>query len=166
MFNDVVPEACEVHQADGLVRRSGGQRKGDDIYNTDGAGQTAYANARRYKRGTCRTTYVYVQNDGNVADTFTFDSDLEGTSGITLQFFTRNPLTDVTAQVDAGFTTPMVQPGKVWGLTARLCIASDAEHHAQMHVLVTVYPTDGGGSETIGPEVVAADTVGFMIRGK
>jgi hypothetical protein len=165
MFNDVVPEACEVHQADGLVRRSGGQRKGNDIYNVDGANQTTFANAPRYRRGACRTTYVYVQNDGNVADTFTFESSQEGTSGITLQFFTRNPLTDVTALVDAGtFTSPPVEPGKVYGITGRLCIASDAPHHSQMHVLVTV--ASNVIETTVGPQVVSGDTVGFQIRGK
>ena len=167
LYNAVVPADCEVHQADGLVRRSGGHLKGDGIYNADGTGQTTFNAGTRYKRGTCRSTYVYVQNDGNVAETFTFDAEALASNGFAATFYTRTPLTDVSSAVwDGTFTSPLLQPGSTYGITGRICIASDAAQHGQMHVMVTVTP-NGNSNPTVTPQSsVGQDTVGFGLLGK
>lgn len=58
----------DTFQPDALIRLRGGARRGDDVYNEDGSGQVRSVRARRGQPAVFRIT---VENDGNVADSYT-----------------------------------------------------------------------------------------------
>jgi hypothetical protein len=81
---------------DVAVKKSGGSYVGGNIRNRDGSRQTITVRA---KRGVAKTFFLLVQNDGNVADSYS----LVGTRsqrGFTTRYFRGS--TDVTSSVGAG----------------------------------------------------------------
>lgn len=153
--------ACQQFQPDALIRRSGGLLVGNGVYNLTGDGQSVFRGSNRYRPGACRTIYLYVQNDGNVADTFTYQETEEGTQGapaFTVTYYTRHPLTDVSSQVDSGtFTTPSLDPAETYGITARVCVNQDAASGSVVRVHVTLTSVGDGTKQ---------DQVGFSLRSR
>jgi hypothetical protein len=64
------------YRPDAEIRRGTRAYRGNDVYNSTGAGQTIMVKARR---GVTRTFYVRVRNDGNVADNWSFAEARGGT---------------------------------------------------------------------------------------
>ena len=140
---------------DAQVRRAGGAQVGDNIYNTDGAGQTVGGQqARRYRIGAVRWFYVYVYNDGTSGDDFTFGATetetLPNTARPTgsvpdpfhVQYFTPDG-TDVTSSVDHGFfDSPILLPGEHYGIKVKVTVTPDAIHGSELDVLVNVRVND------------------------
>lgn len=151
--------AAASYQPDGAIRRSGGPRRGNDIYNTDGAGQTFDSGSRRYRAGAVRWLYVYLQNDGDSPDRLTVAAGALGPSltanGYNVRYFTPG-LIEITAAVEAGtFTTALIQPGQRSAIRVRIEITAAAAHHSEVSRLLTITSTS---------DVSKEDAVGFIVR--
>jgi uncharacterized delta-60 repeat protein len=87
--------------------------KGNAIYNLDGTGQTVGASG---PKGTAKTVFLGVENDGATADTFHITGTAaDGDFGI--RYF--SGANDVTGLVTSGsFQTPSIAPGKMFTLKA------------------------------------------------
>lgn len=157
-MNTVFVEACAEYKADGQVRRPGGKLRGDDIFNSNASGQLVYDSGARYRVGTVRWVYLYVQNDGNVADTFTFDAAdavVAVAAGFDIGFY-RASGTDITGAVyDGTFITPELAPGDRYGIRARVEVTPGAPHGSEVTQLVTVASVGDSNAQ---------DTIGFRLR--
>lgn len=153
--NDYTPVECV--QPDGSIRRSGGPRAGDDIYNLDATGQTIDGGPRAYRPGSVRWFYVYFENDGMVPDSFTVmgchqdETTLQGIEddppGYSVAFY-RPSGANITAVVEAGtFTTPVLDPGEHWAIRARVQIGPGAPHGSEFYRLFTITSVDNGAKQ-------------------
>jgi subtilisin-like proprotein convertase family protein len=95
-----INESDTSYRPDGMIRLSTqGTYVGNNVYNSTGAGQTK---AVKTKRGTTKTFFVDIQNDGNIRDAFTVMAPGSG-SGFTVSYFLEEE--NVTAPVVAGTLT-------------------------------------------------------------
>jgi hypothetical protein len=107
---DTVDTVPNTHQPDAKIRKSAETVfAGNNIYNTDGVGQTTTAKARV---GQSRTFVLRFQNDGNVASIFTILGPASS-GNFRLRFLKgATGSTDITAQVVAGtYATSSVRAG-------------------------------------------------------
>jgi len=151
--NAYTPADCV--QPDAMIRRSGGPRVGDDIYNLDATNQTIDGGPRAYRQGAVRWFYIYLENDGLVTDSFTVmgchqDETLQGIDddpGYTVRFY-RPSGADITAAVEAGtFVTPLLAPGNHWSIRARVQIGPGAAHGSELYRLFTITSVDNGAKQ-------------------
>jgi hypothetical protein len=138
-------------QPDALIRLAGGALRGNDVYNTDGAGQSAYFGPRKLADGAVRWFYVYAFNDGFASDAFEFSSAGTGSDpGYDVRYL-RPSGADITAAVEAGtFVTPDVAPGDRYGIKVKVTITSGAAHGSAVHRLITLTSEDGGQQDAVG----------------
>ena len=116
------PLANPVFRPDGEVRVSSGAFRGNDVYNTTGAGQTVRV---ALAAGASRTFTIRVGNDGDTADDWSFAEAASGTGGLS-RTWTRNG-TDVTARVAAGTLSALdVPPGATRSLDLTVQVGPDA----------------------------------------
>jgi hypothetical protein len=94
---------------------------GDDLYNTTGTGQTKTVNARR---GTARTFYIRVANDGNVTNTFTVRGSASA-AGSAVTYYSGT--TDITTALrsTAGWSVTL-DPGDSKVIRMRIKVLSTA----------------------------------------
>ena len=155
--NASVPAACAVRKPDGHIRRSGGARHGQNVYNLDAVGQMSIEAPRRYRVGAVRWYYVYVQNDGDAADSFTVgaaDNTPGGSAGYSVRYF-RPAGAEITAAVESGtFTTPELGPGRTFAIRARVQVLAGAVRGSQVQRLFTI--------TSVGDSAVK-DAVGFLM---
>ena len=157
--NDVDPPECAAtYTPDGQVRRPGGARRGNDIYNSDANGQMVFNGNNRYRAGTVRWIYLYVQNDGNANDSYTIDAAdpvIVALVSYDIRYF-RPGGAEITADVSAGtFTTPELAPGATYGIRARVEVTPGAPHGSEVTQLVAMTSVADSGQQ---------DTVGFRFR--
>lgn len=128
-----------------------GTLKGDDVYNTTGAGQGAAASARR---GASVTFQIPVQNDGVVADRFKLKGQA-GNANYRVRYLDRSGA-NITSAVTAGtFTTPSLAPGGVHTIRAVVTVQTGAA--AGSSLARTLTATSKNAS-------TAKDTVKFTTR--
>lgn len=109
---------------------------GNDLYNTDGTGQTLGA---KVSRGASKTFFVLIENDAQAADGFTVHGDAS-TPGFAVRYFVGQ--TNVTAAVVAGtYSFPSVASGDLRLLRAVVTATGAAPHGAVKDVLVTTTST-------------------------
>jgi hypothetical protein len=125
---------------------------GDNIYNTDAAGQ--YVHLQIYA-GDFRRVYISIQNDRDVADSFTVCAcSFFGASetGFGFRYFIGRGDVEITAAVAAGtFTTPTLAPGEQYVIRARVAVSSAASHGPAVGRSYTLKST----SDTSKQDVVA-----------
>jgi len=93
---------------DGQIRLSDGTFVGQDVYSTD---RTVQFTSRTVQSGSTASFVVRVQNDGNVAGTFTITGTGSST-GWTVTYYEFSGGADITSAVTgAGKTTPSLSPG-------------------------------------------------------
>jgi hypothetical protein len=98
--------AVPLHQADELIAPTqGGPFRGNDIYNLTGLNQTV---VRSIARGHVATSWVQIQNDGNVPDTFSLKGS-RTVGGFTIAY--KMGTADVTPGVFAGSYEHALAPG-------------------------------------------------------
>jgi hypothetical protein len=142
--NTVTPTECA--QPDGRIRRSGGPRYGNNVYNTDASGQAVHL---RIYAGDFRRVYISIQNDSDVAASFTV-CQCVGTqgsqTGFTFTYFVGRGSNNITSAVEAGtFTTPTIAPGEAFVIRARVEVSSGATRHSPIGRFYRL--TSGSGTE-------------------
>lgn len=110
------------YRADGAVSLAAASAYlGNDVYNATGAGQTKSAGV---SRGSKRSYYIRVQNDGDALDTFTIDG-CASSAKFNVAYFSGS--TSITTQVVEGtYRVVDVAPGAFRTLRAVISVASDA----------------------------------------
>jgi len=140
-------------QADGLISRKRKSKKardfvGNDIYNTDGAGQEV---VQKGKRGKVKRFYVTVQNDGNVTDAFRVlgSEDLPG--AYTVRYFLGGKGgMDITAAVKAGtFMTSSLAVGATTSDTTliRVEVTADVAGSAGARSVLVTFTSTGNDTK-------------------
>ena len=146
-------------QPDGRIkRRSDGAITGDNIYNTNGDGQTRI---RAVAPGVVWTFAVQLQNDGEVADDITVTAP-PSSPPFTVQYFVG--YYDVTPYVTGGgFTFTDVAPGQIWTFAVRFIVTADAPLESRADPLVTFSsaPPPGGCAVRACADAVR---VGVVVR--
>ncbi len=110
---------------------------GNDIYNTNAAGQTAEAYDQQGVSYDGPVLFrIRIQNDGARSDRFRVSAS-GSTSGYRVKFF--KGTTNITAAVEAGtYKTPKLAPRATYNLRARVVLLSDAVHGDEAVRLVTL----------------------------
>lgn len=142
-------------QPDGRIRRVGGPLRGNDVYNSDGAGQDVLL---KMYAGDKRVAYISIQNEGDEADTFTVAANAGSVAGFNITYYVGRTSTDVTSAVEAGtFTTPSLAVGQVYRLRVKAKVTTSTPRGSSIDRLVTI-TADADGS--------TSDTVGFTVQRK
>src|SRR6266571_5348004 len=108
---------------------------GDNVYNTDGTGQTK---SQSVKAGRSATFNILIQNDGSATDSFTVQGNGNST-GFTIKYYTGNSGgTDITAAVTAGtYTVSNLGPGANQIIRAVVTVTRGTASGAVKDCLVT-----------------------------
>jgi alpha-tubulin suppressor-like RCC1 family protein len=146
------PVRRDVVRPDGLIRPSNQKLRGNDVYNTTGARQTARAaTTKKPVRYTWR-----IQNDGNVAGRFT----LRGTRG-TRKFVViyKNGAKDITRAVTKGtYRLPRLGAAASANITVTVRPTTRARPTDKITVTLTTRATDPS-STSANPPPAITDTV-------
>jgi len=140
-----------VYRPDVVIGFSLGTLLGTDIYSSDGEGETLSTNL---VRGHTKTALVFVENDGNVADTMVF----HGTAGNAHfpVFYYDGPYNVTKAVVDGTFKFRNLRPGLRHGLRAIVVARGTATLGEVLSVQVTVSSlSDPSSSDTVLYNVTA-----------
>ena len=130
-----VPQSVLAFQPDARIKRSGGALKGNDVYNTTGAGQTV---ALTPPGGTVRRVYVTIQNDGEAADSFSLATTGDSPAGYQLRYFFNRTNVELTAAVENDtFVTPVLDPGETYRIRVRVLTTVDAQQSSVFTRLFT-----------------------------
>jgi hypothetical protein len=122
------------HQPDGRINKFTGAYLGNNIYNTDGSGQTKSGKARI---GYIVEFHLSLQNDGDTADSFKLSVSAGSTTMYRLRFYRGS--NDITASVVAGtYTTPSIAPGGALVITVDVIVKKGATLGSSISRLVTV----------------------------
>ncbi len=143
-------------QPDALIRLAGKARKGSDIYNLNGAGQSVNVGPRKFRDGAARWFYVYAFNDGYRPDTLRLLGEDPGSdAGYEVRYF-RPSGADITAAVEAGtFTTPDLAAGDRYAIRVKVTVTSGAAHGSRVRRLITVTSEANASKQ---------DAVGITVR--
>jgi len=123
-------------QPDNLIKTSSESTYlGDNVYNTDGAGQTK---SQGVKAGRSSTFNVMIQNDGSATDTFALQGN-GNSAGFTVNYYAGSSgNTDITAAVTAGtYTTGNLAPGANKLIRAVVTVARGVASGTVKECLVT-----------------------------
>ena len=123
-------------QPDNLIKTSSESTYlGDNVYNTDGTGQTK---SQSVKAGRSATFNVMIQNDGSAADSIIVQGNGNST-GFTVKYYTGNSGgTDITAAVTAGtYMASNLGPGANQLIRAVVTVARGTACGAVKDCLVT-----------------------------
>ncbi len=104
------PPPPPTRRPDSLIKNSGESTYlGDNVYNTDGTGQTK---SQSVKAGQSATFNILVQNDGSASDSFTVQGNGSST-GFTVRYYTgTSGGSEITSAVTAGtYTLSNLAPG-------------------------------------------------------
>src|SRR2546427_641182 len=116
------PPPPATRQPDNLIKNSSETTYlGDNVYNTDGTGQTK---SQSIKAGRSATFNVMIQNDGSATDSFTVQGNGSST-GFTVKYYAGSSgNTDITTAVTAGtYTTGNLGPGANQIIRAAVTVA-------------------------------------------
>jgi hypothetical protein len=123
-----VTQAGAVPRPDTRIMRSGGELYGDNIYNDDGTNQAVHL---QIYAGDKRTVWISIQNDGpDAANSIVVESDALPRAGISVRYFIGRTDTEITENmrppVDFPVRTPILAPGEVYRIRARVSVDSAA----------------------------------------
>jgi fibronectin-binding autotransporter adhesin len=141
-----VTTASITRQPDALIAVGSGTFAGNNIYNTDAAGQS------KSKTGNVGDKFVFkikVQNDGTGAnDRFTAHATGSTVAGYTIKYKkgTNNITTDV---VNGTFTSGLIAPGNSITIKAIVTIGSGAAHGSSVTRLVTLTSVNDLGAQDV-----------------
>ena len=124
------------HQPDNLIKTgSESTYLGDNVYNTDGTGQTK---SQSVKAGRNTAFNIMIQNDGSATDSFTVQANGSST-GFTVKYYTgTSGGTDITAAVTAGtYAISNLGPGANQVIRAVVTVARGTPSSAVKDCLVT-----------------------------
>ena len=146
---DAAPPPPATRKADTQIKNSGDSSYlGDNIYSTDGAGQTKSQSVRA---GRSVTYDFLVQNDGSASDSFTVRGD--GSSTVfTVKYYTGlSGGTDITAAVTGGtYAVNALAPGSSQVIRAVITALKTAPTGATKACLLTSMPlADSTKSDTV-----------------
>ena len=128
------PVSAVTRQPDGRIRKGSGAFVGNNIYNTDGTGQTRTGSAAR---GSTITFGISIQNDGKVSDLFKLAATGAATTMYRVRYF--RGTTEITAAVVAGtYQTPSLAPGAKYLITAKVKVKSSATVGSSVTRLMTI----------------------------
>ena len=135
-------------QPDGRIKRSGGELRGNDVYNTTGNGQSVALTPRA---GTLRRVYITIQNDGGVADSFSLTTTGTTPDGYELRYFRNRTNEELTAAIENDtFVTPVLQPGEHSRIRVRISTTAEAERGSLLTRLFTfTSETDGDAQDAV-----------------
>jgi hypothetical protein len=122
-----VTQGGALPRPDTRIRRSGGELYGNNIYNTTGANQ--YVSMKIYA-GDKRIVYISIENDGPEPTNFGVQEDAAlPQAGISVRYFVGRSDTEITDGLrffDPPFATPILDPGEVFRIRARVSVDSGA----------------------------------------
>ncbi len=140
-----------VRRPDGRVRLGTGAYRGDNVYNTTGAGQTRTGSA---PYGHSISFGVSIQNDGTDPDLFLVKATGAAESGYRVRYFSGS--TNITKAVVAGtFKTATVATGSSALITAKVNVKSTAASGSSVTRLVTLTSVSDGARK---------DAVAFVVK--
>lgn len=133
LFGFNVTSAAPVYQPDLLV--VGGSVYGDNIYNTDGSGQT---DNRWYVLRDTMSYAIRLQNDGNTSDSFKLQAN-SAPSGWTVRYFdAATGGTDITSQVlGSGWTSRSIVAGGQIDLRCEVTVSTSVAPDQTWTPLIT-----------------------------
>ena len=148
---DLVPASAGiVYVADGLIAKGTGSFVGDDVYSTDGTGETVSAKAKPRKT---ITFHLKVQNDSAYTDSFT-GMGCGSESPFKVSYYVGS--FDVTAEMVAGTLSsgPMGAGGELVGLDLKIKVKKSATAGAKTKCPVTITSeSDTAVSDTVVAKV-------------
>ncbi len=144
------PISFALGQPDGRIkRRSDGEITGDNVYNSDAAGQTRI---RAVQPGTTWTFAVQLENDSPTTDNIKIAAP-PSSAPITIHYFVG--YYDVTAAVTGGgFTFTDQAPGQLWTFAVHFTVDPGAPLEAAADPLITYTSNTAGAIDAVRVGVV------------
>ena len=140
-----------LYRPDGRIKKGSSALVGDNIYNTDGTGQTASA---AVGVGSTATFTVSIQNDGK---TGRFLVQASGASAPTFQVKYFLGTANVTSAVETGtFRTKSLSKGSAIKLTVKVKVLSGAVHGAVTRLMTISSAADPGRIDAVKLSVTRA----------
>jgi hypothetical protein len=127
----VTPDSSFVElQPDARIKRPGGIRKGDNVYNTTAEGQTQ---TLRRSGPSLRRVWLSVQNDGETADSFALSVSGATPAGYELHYYHGRTNNELTTQIEAGtFVTPQLAPGHRYRIRVSVRTTAAAQRGSEL----------------------------------
>ena len=95
-----------------------------------------------------RRVYLTIQNDGDVADSFSLDVTGASPDGYVLRYFRNRSQHELTSEIEAGtFVTPTLAPGQRYRIRVRIQTTKAAVHKSLLTRLFTFTSENDGSAQ-------------------